>query len=91
MALAHVNITVTTTIKQLVAIPVGSRYTAVQVYNNTGAAIYVGDTSITTTGATVGNAIANGASVQIWLGGGDTLYAICASSPAGYVSAIYSV
>jgi hypothetical protein len=90
MAVKHINTTVSTAVTQLVAIAGGSRYTAVQIYNNTGAVIYVGDTSISSTGATVGNAIANGASVQIWLGGGDVLYVVCASVPAGYVSAIYS-
>jgi hypothetical protein len=90
MALRHINSLVHTTATSLVSIPVGSRYTAVQIYNNTGSTIFVGDATITSGGASIGNAIINGASVQIWLGGGDNLYAICATSPAGYVSVIYS-
>ena len=89
--LKHNNSQVTTTATAIVSLPVGTRYTAVQVYNNTGAAIFVGDASITASGATVGNSIANNASVQIWLGGGDTLYAVCATSPSGYVSVLYSL
>jgi hypothetical protein len=91
MALVHTNSTVTTTAKAIVAMPSGiSGLVACQIYNNTGAAVFLGDSSITTSGATVGNSLANGASVQIWLGASDVLYAICASSPAGYLSAIYA-
>jgi hypothetical protein len=90
MPLQHVNTLVTTTPKLLVKIPTTVRDVAIQIYNNTGAAIYIGDASITATGATVGNAIANAASVQVWLHSLDELYVVCASSPAGYVSVIYS-
>jgi hypothetical protein len=90
MSLKHTNTQVTTVPGVIVQMPTGVDLTAVQIYNNTGAAIYVGDTSISATGANVGNAIANGASVQVWMRAGDALYAVCATSPAGYVSAIYS-
>jgi hypothetical protein len=90
MALIHINTQVNTTARILVKIPVGVQQTAVQIYNNTGATIYLGDSSITATGATIGNALTNAASVQIWLCAGDELYAICATSPSGYVSAIFS-
>jgi len=90
MPLQHVNTLVTTTPKLLVKIPTTVKDVAIQIYNNTGAAIYIGDASVSTTGATVGNAIANGASVQVWLHSLDELYVVCASSPAGYISVIYS-
>lgn len=90
MPLQHVNTLVTTAPKLLVKIPTTVRDVAIQIYNNTGAAIYIGDASVTATGATIGNAIANGASVQVWLHSLDELYVVCASSPAGYVSVIYS-
>ena len=90
MPLQHVNTLVTTTPKLLVKIATTVRPVAAQIYNNTGAAIYMGDASVGTTGATIGNAIANGASVQVWLQSLDELYVVCASSPAGYVSVIYS-
>jgi hypothetical protein len=90
MALVHINSLITTTPRLLVKIPTGVQQTAIQIFNNTGATIYVGDTSVGTSGATVGNAIATAASVQIWLQAGDELYAVCATNPAGYVSVIYS-
>ena len=90
MALVHTNTTVTTSAKVLVQMPGGVPYTAVQVFNNTGATIYVGDSSIASTGATVGNGITNGSSLQVWLSANDALYVVCASSPAGYVSVLYS-
>ena len=90
MPLQHVNNQVGTTARCIVKVPSGVQQTAVQVFNNTGATIYLGDTSITATGATIGNAVANAASVQVWLQGGDELYAICATAPSGYISAIYS-
>jgi hypothetical protein len=90
MALVHTNTTVTTTAKVLVQMPGGVPYTAVQVFNNTGATIYVGDPTITSSGATVGNGITNGSSLQIWLNANDALYVICASSPAGSVAVLYS-
>jgi flagellar hook assembly protein FlgD len=90
MPLQHVNTTVSTAVKLLVKIPSTVKAVATQIYNNTGATIYIGDASITSSGATIGNAIANGASVQIWLNSLDELYVICGSSPAGYVSVIYS-
>lgn len=90
MPLQHVNTLVTTTPKLLVKIPTTVKDVAVQIYNNTGAAIYIGDASISATGATVGNAIANGASIQVWLHSLDEIFVVCASAPAGYVSVIYS-
>jgi len=90
MALQHINTQVTTAVGLVVKVPSGVQQTAVQIFNNTGATIYLGDKSITATGATVGNALATATSVQIWLSANDELYAVCATSPSGYVSAIYS-
>jgi hypothetical protein len=90
MSLKHTNTQVTTVPGVIVQIPIGVEAVATQIYNNTGAAIYLGDATIATSGANVGNALANGASVQVWLKAGDALYAVCASSPSGYVSVIYS-
>ena len=91
MALVHTNNTVGTTPKPIVAMPSGlQQLVACQIYNNTGATIYLGDITVSATGATVGNALANAASVQVWLGSNDVLYAICATSPAGYVSILYA-
>ena len=90
MPLQHVNTLVTTTPKLLVKIPTTVKDVAIQIFNNTGATIYVGDASVSTTGATVGNAITTGTSLQVWLHSLDEIFVVCASSPAGYISVIYS-
>lgn len=91
MALVHTNSLVTTTARPIIQIPAGIKENiAVQIYNNTGSTIYIGDASITSSGATIGNAIANAASLQLWLGASDIVYAICATSPAGYISVLYA-
>lgn len=90
MALKHTTSLVSTTPAAIVTLPMGTPVTAVQIYNGTGAAIAIGDATVGTSGATQGNAISNAASLQVWIRGGDTIYAVCASAPAGYVSVIYS-
>jgi len=90
MPLQHVNIQVGTTPVRIVKVPTGVQQTAVQIYNNTGATIYLGDTSVAATGANVGNALANAGSLQVWLCANDELYAVCATAPSGYISAIFS-
>lgn len=91
MALVHTNNQVGTTPIKIVQIPSGIKGSvAVQIYNNTGATIYLGDSSITSSGATVGNAIANSASLQLWVGANDAVFAICATAPTGYVSVLYA-
>lgn len=91
MALVHLNATVGTSPTALVTLPAGQPSTAVQVCNNHTAVIYLGDTTVATSGATRGNQLAVNASVQIWLRPGDTLYAVsAAATAAGAVSIIYS-
>jgi hypothetical protein len=91
VALVHTNNQITTTARPIIEIPAGIKANiAAQIYNNTGSTIYLGDASVTATGATIGNAIANGASLQLWLGASDIVYAICATNPAGYVSVLYA-
>ena len=90
MPLQHVNTLVSTTPQLLVKIPATVRMVPCNIYNNTGAQIYYGDKTISTTGSTVGNSISNGAGVTVWLNSLDELYVVCASSPAGYVSVVYS-
>lgn len=91
MALAHANVQVNTTPTQLVVMPGGVRYTAVSIQNTHSAAIFIGDKSVTTSGATIGHSVAAGATYQVWLGANDSLYAISvAQTAAGAVSLIYS-
>jgi len=90
MPLQHVNSLVGTSPRLLVKIPTTVNPVAVQIFNNTGSTIYVGDATVGVTGSTVGNAIATAASLQVWLQQKDELYVVCATAPAGYVSVIYS-
>ena len=92
MALNHNNITVGTTPTPIVTIPNGVGYVAVQVNNRDSAAIFLGDNAVTNTvGINGGQNLAASASVQIWLYGNDTLYAVSAAGTAtGAVSVIYS-
>jgi hypothetical protein len=92
MALIHTNITVGTTPTLLVTIPNGGGYVAVQINNRDAAPIYIGDSSIVvSTGANGGSVIAPGASLQLWMHGNDSLYAISsAGTVAGAATVIYS-
>ena len=91
MALVHVNTSTRTTSSILFQMSAGIPSTAVQIYNGHSAAIFLGDTTVTTTGATIGNSIAAGGSVQIWLKANDIVYAVsAAASAAGAISVLYS-
>ena len=83
MALKHINTQVQTTATLVASLPVSmGRNIAVQIYNNHNAAIYIGDPSITTSGATIGRPMSATSSFQLWLNGGDQIYAISAAQTA---------
>jgi len=91
MALVHVNATTATTAQPLFTLPSGLPSTAVQICNNHTAVLYIGDATVSTSGATRGSQIAVNASQQVWLRSGDTVYGItAAASAAGAISIIYS-
>lgn len=91
MALVHVNATTATTPQPLFTLPSGLQSTAVQICNNHTAVLYIGDASVSTTGATRGSQIAVNASQQVWLNSGDTVWGITAAASAtGAISIIYS-
>jgi len=91
MALVHVNATVGTTANLLFKMPAGLPDTAVQICNNHTAVLYIGDSTVTTSGATRGSQIAVNATQQVWLRGNDEVWAIVASATAaGAISIIYS-
>ena len=92
MALVHTNSTVATTVTQIVQLPTGiQRGVAVQIQNLDSAAVFVGDATITTSGATRGHSIAANATFQLWLNPGDKVYAISAAgTTAGAVVVTYS-
>ena len=92
MALIHNNITVGTTPTPLVTLPNGVGYVAVQINNRDSAAIFLGDNAVTNTvGVNGGQNLAAASSVQIWMHGNDSLYAVSAAGTStGAVSVIYS-
>ena len=91
MALVHTNNTVGTTPTQIIQVPNGIGYAAVQIQNLDTASIWIGDTTITTSGATRGHLIAASGTFQLWLHGGDKVYAISAAgSAAGSCVITYS-
>jgi hypothetical protein len=83
MALQHINSQVQTTATLIADLPVsmGSNI-AVQIYNNHSSAIYIGNETITTSGATIGRPMSATSSFQLWLNGGDKIYAISAAQTA---------
>ena len=92
MALIHVNATTATTPVPLITIKQTARpQTAVTLYNGHSASIFVGDSSIATSGATIGRTIPAATAQTIYLSGGDTLYGIsAAASAAGAIVFTYS-
>jgi len=91
MALVHLNKQVNTTPTILFTVQQAGGAIAVSIQNNHSASIYIGDSSITTSGATQGHILATGATYQLWLTQGDTVYAISAAqTSAGAVSVLYS-
>jgi hypothetical protein len=93
MALKQVNSTVNTTPSVIFQLPAGQDYTAVQVSNGHSSSIYLGATSsVSNNGANHGQTLGAAATVQIWLRGGDTLWAVTATGTTGTgdVSVIYS-
>jgi len=92
MAFQHVNASTFTTVTPLItfdeSIP---RQTAVNIHNGHSAAIFIGDTTISTSGATVGRTLAANANQIFYVNAGDTIYAISAAASAeGVIVLTYS-
>jgi len=92
MAFLHINTQTYTTPLPLFTVKQTARpQTAVSIYNGHSAAIFVGDASITTTGATIGRTIPAAGSQVFYVSGGDVVYGIsAAASAAGAVVITYS-
>jgi hypothetical protein len=83
MALQHINTQVQTTATIIADLPVSmGRNVAVQIYNNHSSPIYIGNDTISTSGATIGRPMSATSSFQLWLNGGDKIYAISAAQTA---------
>ena len=92
MALVHLNSTAGTTATLICQVQTGiQRGVAVQIQNGDSASIWIGDATITTSGATKGHVITTGTTFQLWLNPGDKVYAISAAgTAAGAVVITYS-
>ncbi len=92
MAFKHVNSQTLTTVSALVTIDKNARpLTPVNIHNGHSAAIFIGDQTITTSGATIGRTLAAGANQIFYANPNDVIYAIsAAASAAGAVVITYS-
>ena len=93
MAFQHVNTQTLTTASPLLTIPTGiPRQTPITVYNGHSASIFIGDATITTSGATIGRTLTASNSQTFYVNGGDVIYAIsAAASAAGAIVITYSI
>ena len=91
MALVHNSVTVGTTATLIAEVPVGNPLTAVQVSNSDTVAIFLGDASLSNTGADKGVRLATNGNLQVWLNAGDKLYAVSAAgTSANAVGVLFS-
>lgn len=93
MALTQTNNTVGTTATLIFTIPSGNRQNVpVYIDNLDSAPIWVGDSNITSSGATQGVKIAASGNRQLWCNAGDQIYAVSAAGTgAGLVLVTASV
>jgi hypothetical protein len=91
MAIVHVNKTVATTVTLLTTLNSITEYTAISIQNNDSASIFIGDNTVTVSGANKGHVVAAGATYQLWVRASDAVYAISsAGTAANAVSVLYS-
>lgn len=91
MALVHLNLQVNTTATRIFTVQQAGGAIAVSIQNNHSASIFIGDKTITTSGATQGHIVTAGSTYQLWLHAGDEVYAISAAqTSAGAISVLYS-
>jgi hypothetical protein len=92
MATQHVNASTFTTASILFTVNKNAKpLTPVTIYNGHSAAIFIGDSSITTSGATIGRTIPTATSQTFYVSAGDVIYAISAAASAtGAIVITYS-
>jgi hypothetical protein len=92
MAFQHINSQTLTTASILLTIDPNARpLTPITIYNGHSAAIFVGDATITTSGATIGRTIPAASSQTFYVNANDNVYAIsAAASAAGAVVITYT-
>lgn len=92
MAFKHVNATTFTNTTAIFTAPTGlPRQTPITIYNGHSASIFIGDSTIATSGATIGRTLAAAASQTFYVNSGDVVYAISAAgSAAGAIVITYA-
>jgi hypothetical protein len=92
MAFKHINASTLTTTSILHQVDKNARpQTPITIYNGHSGTIFVGDSAITTSGATIGRTIAASASQTFYVSANDIIYAISAAASAtGAVVITYS-
>ena len=92
MALVHVNASTQTTTSVLFQVSRDAKpLTPVTLYNGHSASIFVGDSTIATSGATIGRTIPTATSQTFYVNANDIVYAIsAAASAAGAIVITYS-
>lgn len=92
MAFEHINASTLTVTSILHQVNKNAKpLTPINIYNGHSAAIFIGDSTITTSGATIGRTIANGTSQIFYANAGDIIYAIsAAASAAGAIVLTYT-
>jgi hypothetical protein len=93
MAFKHVNASTQTVASILHEVDKNARpQTPITIYNGNAASIFIGDSAITISGATIGRTIANGVSQTFYVSSGDVIYGISLlASTAGSIVITYSV
>jgi hypothetical protein len=92
MAFKHINSQTLSTASVLFTVDKNARpLTPITIYNGHGAAIFIGDATITTSGATIGTTLNNAARLTIYANANENIYAISSSaSAAGAIVITYS-
>ena len=92
MALVHVNASTQTTTSVLFQVSRDAKpLTPVSLYNGHSASIFVGDSTIATSGATIGRTIPTATSQIFYVNANDIVYAIsAAASAAGSIVITYT-
>jgi hypothetical protein len=93
MALVHASYTLAADTPTIIAtVPLNNPTTVVTVTNTDSAAIYLGDSTVSSgADADRGIRVATNTNQQVWLNGGETLYAISVAGTSAYaVAVLYS-
>lgn len=92
MAFKHINASTLTVTSILHQVDKNARpNTPIEIYNGHSAAIFIGDSTITTSGATIGRTIATVTTQTIYASAGDVIFGISAAgSTAGIIVLTYS-